>query len=129
MQKNIQYARILKFASVGAIGAIINLGFLFIFREFLGVYYIFAGFLSSQISLTCNFIANDAWTFKNAKKLPFLSRFGRYWFISHGTILLDLFILYLLTNYFGLYYIASMLIAILISASINYVLNKSHTFH
>jgi dolichol-phosphate mannosyltransferase len=129
MLKDIPHKRILKFASVGAMGAVINLAFLYLIREYFGIYYVFAGFLSSQIALTCNFIANDAWTFEGKKKLPFLTRFGRYWLISHGTILLDLLILYILTSYFALYYVFSMLIAILISASINYVLNRKHTFH
>ncbi|MEK6954506.1 MAG: GtrA family protein [Candidatus Micrarchaeota archaeon] len=123
------HRQLLKFALVGAFGSVVNLAMLYLIRELGGVHYIFAALLSSQIALTVNFIANDAWTFKGSKRHGYLARFGRYWLISHGTILLDLGILYFLTTFFSLYYIISMLIAILVSASINYLLNMKHTFH
>ncbi|MBI5224919.1 GtrA family protein [Candidatus Micrarchaeota archaeon] len=117
-----------RFALVGGLGATLNLAILYLIGEFGGVHYVVAGFLSSQVSLTFNFIANDSWTFAGKKKHTFISRFFRYWLISHGTILLDLLILYILTGFLSVYYVFSMLVAILISAAINYFMNKKHTF-
>lgn len=130
LARKIAGLRIVKFAGVGGFGALVNLAFLYLFTELFSIYYVFAALCSSQVSLTCNFILNDAFTWgKEKKKLGFLKRFGNFWLISHFTIGLDLAMLFILTEYFKIYYVLSLFLAILVSFLINFFLNKKFTFH
>jgi putative flippase GtrA len=52
----------------------------------------------------------------------------RYSTVGTGSAIVDFGILYLLTDKFGLHYLASATISFVIAASINYYLNKTWTF-
>ena len=47
-----------KFMIIGAIGAIVNLGFLYIFDHYLGIWYLWAEVLATLIAFAVNFNGN-----------------------------------------------------------------------
>ncbi len=121
--------RIGKFALVGITGLVINEFLLFYFTEFLTLYYVLSSFIAIEISILSNFIFNEIWTFKDREKRSFvLKRLGKYNFFSLGGMLINVALLYVLTSFFGIYYLASNIIAVIIAFSWNYLINLRFTW-
>ena len=57
-----------------------------------------------------------------------LTRFLKYFFIGSSTFILDLFILFTLTDIFLINYLTSTAIAFIVAVSINYYFSKSFVF-
>ena len=64
--------RVIKFALVGGMGALVQLASLQLFRQLLGgeQWYELAVFLSIETAIVSNFILNNIWTFKDKKLEP-----------------------------------------------------------
>jgi dolichol-phosphate mannosyltransferase len=122
--------RFLKFGAVGAAGGILNLVVLYWLTE-LGVYYLLSGLIGIEAGLLFNFFLNRSWTFKDRFTHGF-----RYMFTAlyrdHAVrfvgIVLNLVILWLLTSVFGLYYLMSQIIGILVAMFWNYGGNQWWTW-
>lgn len=117
-----------KFASVGFIGTIINLIILYFFTETLGVYYLFSAVISFIIAMTSNFILNKVWTFKEKIKLEVSKKYVKFILVSVTALMVNLFFLYIFTEFFGIYYMISQIIAIGLALIINFLGNKIWTF-
>lgn len=118
-----------KFAFVGFIGTIINLAVLYYFTEFFGVYYIISAVFAFIIAATSNFIVNKVWTFKEKITDRTFRKYFQFFSVSLIALIVNLFFLYILTEFFGIYYIISEIIAIGIALSINFLGNKIWTFN
>lgn len=113
--------RILKFATTGAIFSLINLAVLFVFTEFVGLYYLISSVFAFFIGSTGSFLLNKKWTFQEniieketeRKYLKFLS-------INILTSLAGAAILFILTSLFYFYYLISQALAITFCFTINY---------
>lgn len=121
-----KYTRIIKFLSVGLSGVIVNLGSLYILKEFLKLNYLVAGVIAIELSIINNFILNSFWTWKD-RLIPslkiFLLRFIKF-NISTGLsiMIINSGLLWILTEYFGIYYIISQSIGIIAGTIINFLL-------
>jgi putative flippase GtrA len=74
-----------------------------------------------------NFILNKYWTFKN--RVPEIPRqFISFFVISVISLGINLSVLYILTEYIGVWYMAAQIVAILVALSNNYLGNKKFTF-
>ena len=54
-----------KFALVGGLGALINLGIQYFFTEYLGLWYISSAIIGFMFSLMSNYFLSYYWTFKD----------------------------------------------------------------
>jgi len=95
---------------------------LLFFTEFIGLFYLYSSVIAIETSVISNFILNDIWTFndrrKNGKR-NFIKRFFN-WHLARGlTLLINLFILWSLTN-LGLHYLLSNLVGIVIVIALGY---------
>lgn len=118
----------IKFGLVGLIGVIINLGILYILTEYLGVHYLLSAFIGTSLAVTNNFLLNKVWTFKEKMNHEFLGKYSRFASISIITIILNLILLYFLTEIARVYYITSQFISIVVVSAINFLGNKAWTF-
>ena len=73
--------RFLRFAIVGGIGVPINLGILVALKE-IGLNYVIAVILATEIAMSINYLLNNYWTFNNRKKINKLKGWARYALIS-----------------------------------------------
>jgi dolichol-phosphate mannosyltransferase len=122
--------RFLKFCTVGAIGAVVNLLVLYALTEF-GVFYLLSGLVGIEAGLLSNFVFNRSWTFKDrgASGLRFtLTALYRDHAVRFVGIILNLAILWLLTSLFGIYYLLSQLIGITVAMLWNYGGNQWWTW-
>lgn len=100
--KEIMRMKVFKFAVVGAMGALIQLTTLTLWR--LVVPYVFASFLSIEIAVLSNFLINNIWTFSDTKlqvsQMPL--KFIQFNLASGVSILIQLTIAFLGEKFIGL---------------------------
>ncbi len=128
--------RILRFMLVGGTGTIINLASLFLIERFVlhsaleshwGVAIADRSYLAAFIpafllSVVSNYFLNNLWTFRgrSAGKIGF----WKYLLMACTTLPIDISLIYVLTEYAGLYYILSAAITILITFVIRYTVSR-----
>lgn len=117
-----------KFAFVGLVGTLINISILYILTEYYDLYYLISAFFAFIIALTSNFILNKIWTFKEKIYYKIIRAYLSFFFVSFFALLINIFFLYVFTEFIGIYYIVSQIIAIGISLMINFIGNKIWTF-
>jgi dolichol-phosphate mannosyltransferase len=129
LENNVLHLRVLKFAVVGLSGVLINMSALFFFTEILKITYWISSIIAIEISIISNFVLNDLWTWKDRLKKKLLHRFIQY-HISVGltAIVFNWLLLVILTEFFGMYYLLSNLIGIIVGTVSNYILNDLWTF-
>ncbi|WP_410509786.1 glycosyltransferase family 2 protein [Methanosarcina hadiensis] len=128
-----EWKKLTRFGLVGLSGVFVNTGLLYLFTEYLGLYYLIASGIAIEISILNNFLLNDCWTFK-IKDEPDLyiqnwfHRFFSFQCVSIVGLLINMGILYFLTDFFGIYYLISNFIGILIVFFWNYLVNRNLTW-
>jgi len=60
--------RFAKFCSVGASGVVVNLGFLYLFADAIGLHTNAASALAIELSILSNFLINETWTFSDLRE-------------------------------------------------------------
>jgi len=128
--------RFVKFGAVGFSGVIVNFTVLFLAQE-----HLFRGIHPEQRRLSMslavaialatfnNFIWNRLWTWGDRKgggEKRFFVQMGQYYVACWAAILLQFILTKLLALFF--YYLAANLIAIMLSAVVNYFVNHRWTF-
>jgi len=120
--------RFIKFGIVGFSGVIVNEGLLFLLTEIAGFFYLFSSIIAIEASMINNFLLNDSWTFKDRRKKGKKSFFYRFfnWHIARGlTLLVNFFILWILTN-LGLHYLISNLVGIVVATALGYIVSLKY---
>jgi len=117
-----------KFAIVGVLNTFINMGVLYVFTEYLKVYYIVSAIFAFLVAVTNSFILNKIWTFKEDIKDKTTKKYSKFFIISVLALITNLSLLYVFTEVFKFYYLISQVIAIAVSLWINFLGNKFWTF-
>ena len=118
----------IKFSLVGSFGVIVNLLVLYFLTEFVGVYYLLSAILAFVLAATSNFIGNKLWTFNEHFNENLPRKYARFFLVSLFSLLINLMILYLLTEFFHVYYLVSQVLAIGCAFIFNFIGNKIWTF-
>lgn len=118
----------IKFALVGVSNTLIHLMILYILTEYLYIYYVLASIIGFIIAVTNSFILNTLWTFKQNIKEKAGFRYSKFFTISVIAALTNIFLLYFITEFFGIWYILSQIIATFFSLIINFLGNKFWTY-
>lgn len=117
-----------KFVIVGGIGTLVNILVLFSFTEFLGIYYLVSAIFAFIFAATSNFLLNKVWTFKEKIRDSILKKYVSFFSVSVAALLVNLFFLYIFTEFLGIYYLISQILAISVALIINFLGNKIWTF-
>jgi len=118
----------LRFTIVGAFGTIIQLIILYVLTEFLGVYYILSSFLGYIVVFSFGFLLNKIWTFKESLRHKIFSKYIKFLTVCLFSLIINLILLYMLTEFFYIYYMISQLIVAFISLWVNFLGNKIWAF-
>ncbi len=103
------------------------MGLLYSLTEFFHIWYIISATVGFTASVVHNFILNKYWTFQNtAPEIP--RQFVSFFIVSTVSLAINLSVLYILTEYTGMWYMAAQLVAIFAAVSNNYLGNKKFTF-
>lgn len=126
-----EWKKIFRFGLVGLSGIVVNMGFLYVLTEFAGLYYLISAAIAIELSIVNNFIWNDIWTFGATENLRFdrkIQRFGSFQAVSMGGLLVNMGVLYLLADIFGVNYLIANLAGILVAFVWNYAVNRHCTW-
>ena len=125
MNPIIQWNKLIRFAFVGASGAVINLLILWILTDFGHLFYLLSALIAIEISILWNFFFNTKLTFnyKFENMSFFLDSAIKYHMTSFVGILINLSVLLSLTELINMNYIMSEIIAILLAFGVNYILS------
>lgn len=113
-----------KLGVVGTSTALLNMATLFLLTEFFGVYYLFSAAIAVELSIISNFVLDNIWDLaeRGRAKLRNIFRcFKRYNLVSLSGLILNLLILWFLTDIVGIYYLISNLVAIIMLLGWNFV--------
>ena len=131
MRRKGELARFAKFCLVGLSGVLINVALLWSLTEFLGLYYLISAIFSIESAIISNFTLNNYFTFHD-RRIPgvkaFLKRLLKFNLVSLAGLVLNLGVLWTLTEFLGLYYIFSNLLGILMATLWNYTANTWWTW-
>ncbi len=118
----IDLKRLFKFLLVGGSGVLVNMGLLWILTESFGLFYVLSGAVSIETSILTNFVLNDLWTFRGRNNTGnnIVLRALKYNLVCGVGAGLNLGILTLLTQGFGVHYLISNLFGIATAALWNY---------
>jgi dolichol-phosphate mannosyltransferase len=130
LKNNFLTPRLLKFGIVGASGVIVNMGFLYIFVEFVKLPYFIASLIAIELSIISNFSINLVWTWRDrAKEVSFWTKIFRYHVGAGATAIIGNYLILIgLTEWFGIQYLLSNLIGIAVGTACNFVVNDLWTF-
>jgi len=120
-----------KFCLVGVSGFLVNMSILWFLTEKVGVYYLLSSIAAIEISLLNNYVLNDLWTWHDRGKegkTEYFKRMLQYHVSSSAAMLTNISILWILTELFGIYYLASNIFGILCGALLNFFINDRWTF-
>ena len=126
----VEIGKIVRFALVGISGILVNTGFLYIFTEISGFFYLASSAIAIELSILTNFVLNDFWTFKSRSGLirQRWKRLVSYNFLALGGMAVNMVVLYGLTAGFGVYYLYANIIGIIFAFLWNYLTNRNITW-
>lgn len=105
--------QLVRYGFVAGVAFVIDFGLLYVFTQYLGIFYLLSATLSFFISLVANYFLSILWVFPNdpsqRKKQIIL-----FIIIGFSGLLLNLLIIWILSDLLGVFYLISKLIAIVI---------------
>ena len=119
------WLELMRFCVVGGSGYIINLGLFTIAYQY--VPYRVAFIISFVVAATSNFIWNRVWTFRIEHGVPHV-QYARFLTVSLLALAIDLVVLSVLVESFGMHKTVAAAIAIVVATPISFLGNKLWSF-
>ncbi len=116
---------IVRFALVGAIGTIVNLGILAAMRYGAHIAHEISSAIAIELSVISNFILNDIWTFRRSRRSGFVQSVLRYHLSNLAGILTQYGTSVALFRFLSLESLTAQFIGIIVGFFVNYFLSKS----
>jgi len=121
-----QAKKFIVFSVGGGLGALINWTITVVLTEIFKLWYMASYSIGLTVNLIFNFLYQRHITFRVKDKVK--RRFILFTIISLSTIFLNMFLVYMITEYFKLFYLISIIIVTVLIAIINFILNKELVF-
>ncbi len=121
-----KFRRYITFACVGAIGALWYFSILYFLTEYANIWYGFSAAIGTIVAITNNYIINHFYTFRKEKQ--YNKNLFKGWLKYTGNSMvgdgIDWFVLILLTEIFGIWYMLSAFLASIVASVIKYAMAK-----
>lgn len=121
--------RLAKYVISGGTAATVNIGFLYLFTDILNIHYLVSGVLSFILAFGVSFTLQKFWTFQNNNRELLHQQLVIYLIVSVSSLVVNTFLLYLLVDWFGLWYILAQIIAGGLIAIVNFFVYRFVIFH
>lgn len=116
-----------EYGLVGIGAAFIHLGALYFLTE-AGVYYILSSIIGFLVAGIYSFLVNGFFTFHSCLSSHFYKKYFKFLSLNITAVLVNLALLYFFTEYIGIYYIFSQMLATAFSFWINFFGGKYLVF-
>lgn len=110
-QTDSTHIQFFRYIFVGGAAFIVDFVSLFIFTDVFGVYYLISAVIAFILGLIANYALSINWVFNKRTLDNKLSEFTIFAFIGVIGIFLNVLIIYIFTEYVGLFYLLSKIIA------------------
>lgn len=120
--------RFLKYCTVGLSGVLVNEGFLWLFTEIIGLFYLVSSVIGIELSIVSNFVWNELWTFRDRRFGRRFVRGLKFNSVSIGGLAINITVLYFLVTLFNIHYLVSNLFGIGAATLWNYFVNLKFTW-
>lgn len=100
-----------RYIFVGGFAAIVNIGSLYVFKEFLQMYYLLANVLGFILGLITNYILSKWLVFAKEKSMNAIVEFAIYAIIGVLGLIFDTFFIWIFTTKMQIYYMISKIIS------------------
>lgn len=120
----------MRYLIVGIVGATVNIFSLYILTSMIGIWYITSALFSFIASLIVAFFLQKFWTFKDPlfTKRHALRQATLYTASSVSLLTLNVLFLYILVDFFGMWYLLAQFFSLGIVAIASFMFNKAVTF-
>jgi len=102
--------KIIRFIISGGTAAFVLLSTLYIFTEFLHIYYILSSILGFGLSVSVNFFLQKKWVFNNHSRELLLKQAYMFLSISLFNLVLNTFLMYTLVDILNVWYLLSQIL-------------------
>ena len=110
------------------IGTAVDFITVILLTELLAIWYVTSNVIGAALGAITNFLLGRYWVFDSTEKKIYNQAF-RYFLVALGSLLLNTFGLYILTEYTSLHYIVSkIIVAVLIAFTFNFFLQKNFVY-
>ena len=120
--------KIVRYLASGVMGITVNLGSLFILVHVFDVHYLAASITAVSISTIVGFLLQKFWTFGERSFSRSRSQFLLYTLVAILNILLNTFIVYVLTGVLGLHYLIGQFVGAAVVAVWSYFIYRHVIF-
>lgn len=118
----------LRAQSSAAIATALDFTVFLILFKVLGVYYVWATAIGATCGAICNFLINRYWAFRSSKERIELQAL-RYLLVSLGSLILNTWGLYMITEWSGMDpFYGKIIVSILVAWCFNYTLHRFWVF-
>ena len=116
------------FFLIGCFSTLIDIGFLYVFTGYAGLWYIYSATVSYSCGMVVNFILNKYLNFRDTRR-QYLRQFFFFALVSMSSLALTLGVLYLAVEVSSINYLIGKVLAVIIAFFWNYLWQSRITFH
>jgi len=116
------FRQFVKYGIVGGSSVLIDMGLIFIFTEFVGLWYMFSAIISQTAAVIFNFSMNRAWSFRSNGLVG--RQMAKYLMLTGFNYLYGIGALYLFVEVFHLHYLIAKMVIAMLMVSWNFLLFK-----
>ena len=113
-----------KYILVGGTCTFIDVLILFFVTEYIGISYLLSSIFSFLVGVFINYFLCVFWIFKVKTAASRMHEFSYYLIITFGAMCINTFIIWILSEFFAVFYLIAKLIASLVTLIYNFALRK-----
>lgn len=126
--KQDHFARYARSLFSGGISAVVSVVSLFLFTEYAHYHYLLSSLFAYAVALIVNFTLQRYWVFVRTDRPAIHNEFIRYGMLVAINAALNTCSMFVLTEYFGVWYVASFLIVTIVLSILNYMVAHRYVF-
>jgi len=119
--------KFIRFSISGGIATVIDVSLLYFFTDIIGIWYLVSAILSFIVGSITHYLISRCWVFKSNSERQ-VKEFLSFFSIHTGNLIISIILLYLLVEYFHLWYILAKILTVAITVFTNFALQKKITF-
>jgi len=111
----------------GGIAALVYLGLMYVFTSIIGIYYILSVIISQPFAILTNFFLNKYYNFRIHTQKTY-TQLIKFTIVVVGGIGLNVLFVYILVEFFKIFYLLGAFISTLLVAIYSYLFHKYYSF-
>lgn len=126
--KYAKYARIFRYIVSGGTAGVTDIVFLYIFTEYIGLWYVLSAVLAYVIAFVVSFTLQKYWTFRSYSNEKVVSQGVAYFIVGLINLGLNTLLIYVFTDCIYIHYIISQIITSALIAVLSFFVYKKVIF-